>query len=85
MLMLVAWGIQISVELWGLPDIAAYCGSLGDSGPATVQESDACGIAREIANSRTNAARGIFELASVSLVVRRSYPFQALTLAAPAT
>ena len=61
MLMLVAWGIQISVELWGLPDIAAYCGSLGDSGPATVQESDACGIAREIANSRTNAARGIFE------------------------
>lgn len=62
-LMLIAWGIQISVELWGLPDISEYCGSLNDSGSADGQESDACSYAKALVTSRTNAARGIFEFA----------------------
>lgn len=62
-LMLVAWGIHIAVELWGMPDIEAYCALANDTLSADGQESNACSYANALATSRADAAQGIFEFA----------------------
>lgn len=54
-LMLVAWAIQFSVVMWGLPEIT----ECRDATDAT----DNCRLLIDIAESRTNAANSIFEFA----------------------
>lgn len=54
-LMVLAWGIQFAVAMWGLPDI-------GDCRDAA-SEPEHCRLVLEIVESRTNAASSIFEFA----------------------